>query len=132
MSVCVCLFVCRNVGTHFPWHMCREQRTTSAVYPPLLPGLRQALLFSTLYTKLDGHDSLGMDYTCVLLCLALCGFWGTEHRSSCLPGKHFPNAPVSSAHVHTFHLTVGEVGSLQMSTTRLKETLIRTTSLPKL
>ena len=49
-----------------------------------------------------------------------------------MPGKHFPNGPVASAHEHALYLTAVEVGSLKLSITRLSQNLIRARSHPNL
>lgn len=67
----VCMFVCGNVSTHFPWLIYRYQRTTQlSALPFFLVG--DKIVFSPLYqTRLNSHDLLGTGYKCVLLCLPM-------------------------------------------------------------
>lgn len=50
--VCVCVFMGVFIGVYSLWCSCRSQRTASDVCLSLPPHLRQALLFTTAYTRL--------------------------------------------------------------------------------
>lgn len=104
-------------GMHASWYTCGHSILSGG--PPLLPCLRQGLLFASWPVIVQGFSCLcqpPLVYTCTLPYLAFYMFWGYKIRSSCLCGvyplNHF-HSPLSLLNsLNSFHDPINRVNLL--------------------
>lgn len=99
-----CVYSCVWVRVYHSFHVC-VQRKTSGVGSCLLPSFERGTpCLQTAHTRLGESpisifhtDVWVLGYRCALLHTALCAFWGSQPKSSCLHGSTVPNDGFSSA-----------------------------------